>query len=112
MGHEPSCPPRKKARREASGEASKASERSLERSSPAKARRERARKPEKGYAPSTHFARSAKCVDKAHFVRSADAGSSWGEFIPPHPPRTLRVRMFCIRKNYPRVPCARCISID
>ncbi len=44
---------------------------------------------------------------KAHCVRSADAGSSWGEFIPPHPPRTLRVRMFCIRKNYPRPPmCA------
>ena len=37
-------------------------------------------------------------VDKAHSVRSADAGSSWGEFIPPHPPRTLRVRMFCVRQ--------------
>ncbi len=30
MGHEPSCSPRKKARREASGVASKASKRSLE----------------------------------------------------------------------------------
>ncbi len=35
-------------------------------------------------------------VEKRAYARSADAGSSWGEFIPPHPPRTLRVRMFCV----------------
>ena len=40
---------------------------------------------------------------KAHCVRSADAGSSWGEFIPPHPPRTLRVRMFTLVNT--KSPC-------